>query len=1061
MIQNSLLFTTKFNVVPTVPKFVLTDTTNYASEGIALTDVVGVFKIEGPSGIIYNNTNFAAPDIYANVNLVFNTISLPLDTKGAILKGNYAITYTILVTGGVQAGTYIKTTVSYFCYEAPKGKIQVTNSVRLAKVTSKDLTPYNIGAIVPTITRSHKLYYPSALVLAPTTTSTDTITLSYPSVYTGTYTGEVVTTASYVFTDGLIVDYLVKAVDETIVDNSTLCDIYCGIKNLTNEMLAAKSTGDFGKAGQIEETLSLVSILYDLYDSAITCGKEDDATNWLNQIISLANITVGCGCTDDEPQLVIPEGGGGSGSGTSVVEGDSAFGTQVSSATVGSTTTYTVRLTQAYKDLILNALQSQDLSVAAFRAAGIPEEARGVNVVGMSAGGGSIALTPGTSKKVLVLTGAPNMSGSYTVSTSGPAIDGDSFVVDYRATARPNGNNVTIFGLSLSDAEISTGNCLVYTWYAASTSTWYSKLINNISGGASQEGLFFWKTGPDYAIYKPVLYGTNPSFIYTNIQSAGSGINPPTGTTASNTWWKFVGNKSALFDSSDNIVLDVTAGKPFIIPTLNSSSSVFEYLVLEGQEIKRRAVSSILLAGMALNNGRILVGNGSNVAIEKVLDTTYLRSLVIGGVSGNAFIKQTVPTSGTVSIDPNVSGVPYVLNGTVTLIGNVTISGLSGNPGDMLWIDYAANATLGGNSLTILGVSISATDALAGNFGIFGYFDSSSGVWVGKKVTYGITIPIGTANQTVRYNSSNVLVADPNVTQDASGNLVAALNVKAGTNHTGTGQKNLVGGSSNAVNGFNNVVVGSGNTVSSNNNQVSGSGNTVAGLGNMVAGSANNTSGSESLVIGSSNTVTDSDTIVVGLSNNVSGAAKVIGSNNAGSGLAGNQITGDNHSLGAFGAVYVFMSGIFGKAVNSYTKIFSNGTATQGKHQEEKGILFGSTSSATPVILALDSASTLFNTQQNAVYNFECKVVGIQSAGGAGTIGDSHAFVIKGAIKNISGVLSLVGSQVVDGDFSDAAASTWTAVFSAGATSLNLTVTGQASKTIQWTGSLTAVNAGY
>lgn len=1061
MIQDTLLFSTKFNVVPATAKFVLTDLTPYAGEGIALTNAKGVFKIEGPSGVIYNNTNFGAPDIAANISLIFNTVSLPLDTDGEILTGNYTITYTVRIAGGIQPGDYIKMSTVYFCYEAPAGKVEVANSVRLAKVTSKDLTSYPISGVMPTLTRTHTLWYPSPLGLSPTVSSAAEIQLSYPNVYTGTYSGKISTVASYVFTDGLIVDYLITAVDETIVDNKTLCDIYCGIKNLTNEMLTAKSTGDFGKSDRIQETLSLVSILFTLYDDAITCGKEDDATNWLNQIITLANITVGCGCTGDEPTQVIPEGGGGSGNDVIVV-GDNAFGTEVASNTVGSTTTYTVRLTQVYKDLILSALQTQDLSVAAFRAAGIPEEVRGVTVTPVTSGGGTISLTPGTSKKVLVLTGTATLSSALTVQTVGSPIDGDSFIVDYRATLTPNGNNVTIFGLGLSPSEAASGNCLIYTWYAASNTTWYAKLISNQPGSAVQDGLAFWVNGSDYALNKTVLFGTNPSLIYRNILSAGSGTNPPSGTTADNTYWEFVGNKSALYDASNNVVFDVTTGQPVISATLATAASSTDMLVLDGQQIKKRAFSTFTLAGTTLSVNKFLMGDGFGLAAEFDFNATTFRTYNIPGITGSFFFKTALVNSGTITIDPALATPTYVLEGTVTLIANVNVVAnvATSKFGDYLWIDYKAAATLGGNSLTILGVSISATEALAGNFGIYGYFDSVSSVWVGRKITYGVTVPIGTANQTVRYNASNVLESDPNVTQDASGNLTALNSVRAGTTHTGTGQKNVIGGANNAVNGFNNLVVGTGNTVPSNNNKVNGSGNTVSGIGCDVSGSANIVFGSRTTVQGGNNAVADSDAMVVGLGNTAIGIKCVIGENNAGTGGGYSIMTGVGNNL-VTTAFAGKIDGFYGVLRNPYSKVFSNSLIAKiGHRQREVAIHSGQTTNATPTLLA-PGGGGWFLMENNQVNNIFVQVSAIQSAGGAGSVGDSHIFVLKAAVKCVAGVYSLVGTQVVDGNIFDAAATAWTATVGAYVGGFQIIVTGEASKTIEWTASITTVNAGY
>ena len=1058
MIQNTLLFSTKFNAVPVTDKFVFTDLSPYSAEGIALTNVTGVFKIEGPGGIIYNNTNFAAPDIIANTSLVFGTVSIPIGTDGNILAGNYTITYTARIGGGVQPGDYVKKSTVYYCYVAPTGNVDVTNSVRLAKVTSKDLTSYPIVGVMPTITRVQTLYYPSSLVLAPTVSNLVQIQLSYPNVYTGTYTGNLSSVASYVFTDGLIVDYLITAVDETIVDNKTLCDIYCGVKNLANEMLTAKSTGDFGKANKIQETLSLVSILFTLYDDAITCGKESDATSWLNQIITLANIVVGCGCTGDAPTLVVPEGGGGSSGNVSVV-GDASFGTAVTAVTVGPATTYTVRLTQAYKDLILAALQTQSLSVASFRAAGIPEEARGLTVTPVTPGGGTISLTPGVSTKLLVLTGTTTLTSALTVQTVGSPIDGDSFVVDYRATLIPNGNNITIFGLGLSPSEAAGGNSLVYTWYSASNSTWYSKLIRNQSGSTVQGGLTFWVSGSDFALSKPVLYGTNPSNIYKNIVSAGSGTNPPSGTTASNTYWQYVGNKSALFDSSDNVVFDVTTGKPFIIPTLNTSTSAFTFLVLEGQEIKNRALSTLALAGTGLTNNKILVGNSSAIATEQDLSTDYFRSKGIAGVTGSSFLNIVIPSSGIITVLPSITTPSVKINGTTTLVGNVLISPGSANNiiGDYFWFDYSANVTTGGNSLVIAGITLTPAEALAGSLAVYSYWDYVNAVWISRKITYGITIPSGTVDQTVRYNSSNVLVSDPNITQDVLGNLTALKSLRAGITNSGTGSANVVAGAGNIVNGSNNTVGGSSNQVSGTSNFVSGINHVVSGINSAVSGNNNNIQGSRSVVSGDSNTVLDSDALVVGSFNTATGVKAILGNNNIGTGGGSTYIVGSNNNINGRDG---FLKGFYGILYNAFSSVFSASYSLRvGLLQRTEAIYYMTTGNESPTFIS-NGLQSSFKFGINECHIIEVKIIAYQTGGSAGATGDSSVFKIKTAAKSIAGAYSLIGAQVIDGAFSDTAASGWTASVFATSDGFTILVTGQLNKHINWTAHITTVNAG-
>jgi len=75
------------------------DTTGYAALGVNENAVLGVVKIVSPEGdVIYNNTNFASPDIDLDNTSIGDTltgVSAPLDTTGAVLTGDYTVTYTM------------------------------------------------------------------------------------------------------------------------------------------------------------------------------------------------------------------------------------------------------------------------------------------------------------------------------------------------------------------------------------------------------------------------------------------------------------------------------------------------------------------------------------------------------------------------------------------------------------------------------------------------------------------------------------------------------------------------------------------------------------------------------------------------------------------------------------------------------------------------------------------------------------------------------------------------------------------------------------------------------
>lgn len=83
----------------------LTDATDYASFGLSFSQIEGVFLLSAPIGIIYNNTNFAAPDIDGSVVTDSFTIPLPLSSDGLPVQGAYGYQYKIRVTSPITVVT--------------------------------------------------------------------------------------------------------------------------------------------------------------------------------------------------------------------------------------------------------------------------------------------------------------------------------------------------------------------------------------------------------------------------------------------------------------------------------------------------------------------------------------------------------------------------------------------------------------------------------------------------------------------------------------------------------------------------------------------------------------------------------------------------------------------------------------------------------------------------------------------------------------------------------------------------------------------------------------------
>lgn len=81
----------------------VTDDTDYSGTyGLNPSSVVGILRLEGPSGLIHYNPNFSSPDITPGTTDTF-VQSLPLQTGGLPMEGEYAWTYSIRITSSISS----------------------------------------------------------------------------------------------------------------------------------------------------------------------------------------------------------------------------------------------------------------------------------------------------------------------------------------------------------------------------------------------------------------------------------------------------------------------------------------------------------------------------------------------------------------------------------------------------------------------------------------------------------------------------------------------------------------------------------------------------------------------------------------------------------------------------------------------------------------------------------------------------------------------------------------------------------------------------------------------
>ena len=349
--MNSSLLNIKtcFNLSNSPKDFIITDETDYAAQGIALSDVVGIITAKDPNGnIFYQNTNYLAPDVDADVSLDSSAIQLPLDLVGEVQKGNYDIIYSIQVAG---TDVYSKEFSYDFNFDLPTASLDFTVNVNAAQVTCTDTTQY--GQYLTSLTRLQTVKYPQSLnpAIADETSDLEVFIVGAP-IYTKTWTSVLQSTVVFTLADGLCVTGVLNAVqDLEVQNNKSLCDSIDCIKALYTAWKEAQCNNP-KEANRIEEKLIAVSALYVQVKEYEICGEVDKSQEACRKIVEIAaSEGCECGCSDDdsEPQQILPLYGAGGAGGTTIVT-SGGNGILVNAVTVGSTTTYTLLLDNGVLD---------------------------------------------------------------------------------------------------------------------------------------------------------------------------------------------------------------------------------------------------------------------------------------------------------------------------------------------------------------------------------------------------------------------------------------------------------------------------------------------------------------------------------------------------------------------------------------------------------------------------------------------------------------------------------------------------------------------------------------
>jgi len=347
-----------FNYKLATKQLTLTDKSDFVDQGTVAANVTVVAKITAPiTGVFYNNTNHSLPDIDCGTSLnSIIEIALPLDAGGIPEQGEYTIELTYV--DSVVPATIVDTRTFTLNYTAPTVDLTMEVDCNKPLLTSTDSTGYTQNTIDPTITRAMQINYPLSLNVASVTGTANVITTR--NIYTVAnqtveHSSSLVANLSYLFdvaNSMYVIDEISGSSFIEVACDGDMCDIYCCIRSQYLRWQDSKGTNTQLSNIELGKYVQIMSIA-GMIDTASRCSKSSDISEYVAEILKIADCDSGCGCADGEPQLVT--GLGVNGDEVIVAQGT---GMTVTSTSGGGTTTYTVNLSATNVTKLANMTNS-------------------------------------------------------------------------------------------------------------------------------------------------------------------------------------------------------------------------------------------------------------------------------------------------------------------------------------------------------------------------------------------------------------------------------------------------------------------------------------------------------------------------------------------------------------------------------------------------------------------------------------------------------------------------------------------------------------------------------
>jgi hypothetical protein len=394
---------------------------------------------------------------------------------------------------------------------------------------------------------------------------------------------------------------------------------------------------------------------------------------------------------------------------------------------------------------------------------------------------------------------------------------------------------------------------------------------------------------------------------------------------------------------------------------------------------------------------------------------------------------------------------PYIVKGDGVKLGGDIVGYLAGNQNIQSNVDTSGSVVgnaRGQGSVDLQQSRTSATGVAMGNFSVI------SGGGNNQADSPYSTVGGGEDN-TIGGASSHSTISGGN-----NNNITASGYYGGGYLFIGGGKNNTVSGSatlSSIVGGYGNILSGPYSFIGG------GTRNTASGHWAVIGGGASNTvtlSAYYATVGGGGYNTCSAFTTTIGggRGNTASGYYSTVG------GGAGNTASGYGSTVGggwvntASGQFSTVGGGQRAVADRSGMVAHASGRfSSDGDAQKVEFILRNKTTNATATTLFLNGLNAGLTIPNGKVMSFIIDVTGIRSDGSAVSY-----FVRKGAIKNVSNTVSLVGSiETIGTDIEDDAATDVAITANNTDKTLQINVTGVASQTWRWVAILRGTEIGY